>query len=68
MLRTDQYSKIVDIPMGRYLVTARHVKSGKTLKLANNNRPDEFVTTLTVEFEPELNFCSRCLAIVYSDR
>jgi hypothetical protein len=65
--RSESYSKINDIPMGKYIVTAIHLPSGKQLKLSNYNGPDNYVSSLTIEFETELNYCSRCMAIAYSD-
>lgn len=66
--RSATYSKINDIPMGKYIVTAKHVPTGKALKLADNNGDGEFSSSLTIGFEPELNFCDRCMTIMYSDR
>ena len=66
--RTAYYSKINDIPMGRYMVTAKHLPTGKQLKLSNYNGQDNYSNSLSIEFEPELNYCTRCMAIAYSDR
>jgi hypothetical protein len=66
--RSEFYSKINDIPMGKYIVTAKHLPSGKTLKLSNYNEPDNYTYSLSIEFEPELNYCNRCMAIAYTDR
>lgn len=65
--RSETYSKINDIPMGRYIVTAKHLPSGKNLKLSDYSGPDNYSYSLTIEFEPQLNYCNRCMAIAYSD-
>ncbi|HKO82339.1 MAG TPA: carboxypeptidase-like regulatory domain-containing protein [Chitinophagaceae bacterium] len=65
--RSESYSKINDIPMGKYVVTAKYLPSGKQLKLSDYNGQDNYVPSLTIEFEPELNYCNRCMAIAYSD-
>lgn len=54
--------------MGKYIVTAKHLPSDKALKLSNYNGPDNYTHSLAIGFEPELNYCNRCMAIAYSDR
>jgi hypothetical protein len=66
--RSESYSKINDIPLGRYIVTAKHLPSGKTLKLSDYSKSDNYTFSLAIEFSPELNYCNRCMAVAYSDR
>lgn len=61
------YSKIVDIPLGRYTISAKHVPTGKVMKL-RNSYDASFVTTLEAEFLPEGNFCDRCMTIDFTDK
>ena len=65
---TDNFKKIPDVPMGRYIVTAKHLPSGKTIKLAHNNGQYNYSNSITIDFEPELNFCNRCMVILYNDK
>lgn len=61
------YSKLTDIPIGQYRVTARHLPTGKTMKLKLDNSSDAYVQELLMEFEPEYTICSNCVTILYSD-
>lgn len=60
------YSQVPDIPVGRYSVTARHLPSGKILKVRTAYE-GSYVQEMITEFEPEFNFCSRCLTIQFTD-
>lgn len=63
---TSTYSQVPDIPIGKYKVTAKHVPTGKPLKL-RKTYPDDYTPVLTVEFEPEFTFCDRCLTIDFTN-
>lgn len=63
---TSTYSQVPDIPIGKYTVTAKHVPTGKSLKL-RRAYPDDYAPNLAVEFEPEFTFCDRCLTIDFTD-
>jgi hypothetical protein len=65
---TPLFKKIEDLPIGRYTVTARHLPSGKTIKLAHNDNQFQYASSITIDFEPELNFCSRCVTILYNEK
>jgi hypothetical protein len=64
---TENYSRINDIPIGRYTVTAKHLPSGRQLKLSCNNGQHNFTPSLSIDFEPALNYCTKCMAIVFSE-
>lgn len=64
---SGHYSQVVDIPLGRYKITAKHIPTGKVMKLASTyNEP--FSTTLENEFVPAGNFCDRCMTINFTDK
>lgn len=65
--QTGTYSQVPDIPIGKYKITAKHLPTGKILKLSKEYGED-FVTTLETEFMPEGNFCDRCLTIHFTDK
>ncbi|HYE55072.1 MAG TPA: carboxypeptidase-like regulatory domain-containing protein [Chitinophagaceae bacterium] len=65
--RTDNFSKIPDVPIGRYTVTARHVPTNRKLKLLVEEASDEFAESVTMDFFPELNYCTRCVRLIYTD-
>jgi hypothetical protein len=65
--QTSTYSQVPDIPIGKYKITAKHVPSGKILKL-RKAYGENFVTNLEAEFLPEGNFCERCLTIDFTDK
>ena len=66
--RTDNFSKIPDVPIGKYTVTARHVTTNRQLKLRVEEMSTEYKETVTMEFFPELNYCSKCVRILYTDK
>ena len=51
---TTDYGRIVDIPLGRYVMSAMYTgESGKfPLKLRNHFSEDEYVSSLVINFEP----------------
>lgn len=64
--RTDAYFKLMDIPLGRYILTARY--QGQDLQL-KNLMTNESGKTLTLNFEPRIDlagaYCSNCALIEY---
>lgn len=64
--RTDAYFKLVDIPLGRYIVTARY--QGQDLQL-KNLMTNERSKTLTLNFEPRIDlagaYCSNCAILEF---
>lgn len=65
--QTSTYSQVPDIPIGKYNVSAKHLISGKQLKLRTAYQGD-YAASMIAEFEPEFNFCERCLTIQFSDQ
>lgn len=65
--QTSTYSQVPDIPIGKYNITAKHVPSGKLLKLRTAYE-GSYASNMVAEFDPELNFCSRCLTIQFTER
>lgn len=65
---SDHFKLLKDVPIGKYKVTATHLPSGKKLKLAPHNNQENFGDSITLYFEPELNFCTNCSVIVFTDR
>ncbi|MBX2920917.1 MAG: carboxypeptidase regulatory-like domain-containing protein [Chitinophagaceae bacterium] len=61
------YSQVPDIPIGKYMITAKHIPTDKTLKLRTAYEGD-YDTSMVTVFEPEFNFCSRCLTIQFTDQ
>lgn len=62
--QTATYSQVVDIPIGKYIVTAKHIPTGKTLKLRRAYE-GEYSNSMVAEFEPEYNFCYQCMTIQF---
>lgn len=64
--QTPGYLKLLDIPLGRYLVKATY--QGRQLPL-KNNITNATGTELTLDFEPEINrtggWCENCASIEY---
>lgn len=64
--RTDAYYKLMDIPLGRYKLTAKH--EGRVLQLMNYIT-NQTGTELTLDFEPAINVpgtvCNNCAIIEY---
>jgi hypothetical protein len=60
--RTDYYSRIVDVPLGRYEISGRYLPTGEQV-LIRINGEGEYGTSLTVDFEEELNYCTTCVAL-----
>lgn len=58
------YAQVVDIPIGKYLVTAKHIPTGKMLKLRRAYEGN-YSTNMVAEFEPEFNFCTQCMTIQF---
>lgn len=65
---SDNFKLLKDVPIGKYEVTAKHLPTGKRLKLAPHNSQDDFNDSMVLYFEPELNFCNNCTVIVFTDR
>lgn len=55
------------LSLPEYTVTAKHIPTGKTLKLRTAYEGD-YGNSMVAGFEPELNFCSRCLTIQFTDQ
>jgi hypothetical protein len=60
--RTDYYSRIVDIPVGRYEISGRYLPTGEQV-LVRINGEGNYGTSVTVDFEEELNYCTTCVAL-----
>jgi hypothetical protein len=61
---TDGYN-IYDIPMGRYTISASF--NGTPLKLSRWNTDEPFVTSLLVDFQPQIaQQCNNCIKLVYN--
>lgn len=63
--RTPAYSKVLDMPIGRYVVTARYVPTDGparplTVRLEGTG---EYAAALTADFEPEMMSCKNCLRL-----
>ncbi|WP_266368718.1 carboxypeptidase-like regulatory domain-containing protein [Tellurirhabdus rosea] len=65
--RTKLYAKIVDIPIGRYKITAVHKPTGRRLRLqASYDQP--LAESLTQDFygDDSPTFCNDCMRIEYA--
>jgi hypothetical protein len=60
--RTDYYSRIVDVPLGRYEISGRYLPTGEQV-LIRMNGEGNYGTSLTIDFEEELNYCTMCVAL-----
>jgi hypothetical protein len=60
--RTDYYSRIVDIPVGRYEISGRYLPTGEQV-LVRIHGEGNYGTSVTVDFEEELNYCTTCVAL-----
>ncbi len=57
--------QILDLPIGRYKITARY--NGETLKLRRWNTEDSFGTELILDFEPQIAAqCDNCFKLEYN--
>lgn len=64
--RTDTYGKLVDIPIGRYTVTAKYQSSA--IKLRNKLDPSStFSNSMTLDFEPSTSIGSNMAVIEYKE-
>ncbi|MCG2616026.1 carboxypeptidase-like regulatory domain-containing protein [Terrimonas sp. NA20] len=67
--RTDNYGKLVDVPIGRYNVSAVHI-SGSTrrpLKLQNRVSDGPFESVLQIDFEPSIIWGNNIAALGYKE-
>ena len=62
--RTDLFSKIIDVPMGRYTVTAKHIPTNKQLKILVEEQNTTYAPLATFDFNPELNYCRECVRLL----
>jgi hypothetical protein len=65
--QTELYSKIEDLPIGRYSITARHTPPGEAptaLKVRLYGR-GEWGSSVVADFEPEANSCSNCMDLQF---
>jgi hypothetical protein len=65
--RTELYSKIEDIPIGRYSISARHLPPGEAptdLKVRLYNI-GEWGSSVVADFEPEANSCRNCMDLQF---
>ncbi|MDJ1485139.1 carboxypeptidase-like regulatory domain-containing protein [Cytophagaceae bacterium YF14B1] len=68
--RSDNYSKLVDVPMGRYTVTAvyKSASGDKPLKLRDRSiYNSQFTSSMQLDFQPESMYCSNCSNIEYTE-
>lgn len=68
--RTDSYSKLPDIPIGKYKITAVYKDSAGDipLKLKNFSVPNStYSNTLEFDFEPQTGYCFNCAIIDYME-
>ena len=49
---TAHYNSLVDIPIGRYTVSAIYLKTNQRLKLRVTDSDDAYAATMTLDFEP----------------
>jgi hypothetical protein len=66
---TEDYSRLVDIPLGRYRMTAYYNgEAGKMpLKLRKHFSDDEYDSELTIDFEPETMWGNNIAFISYTE-
>lgn len=67
---TESYGKLLDLPIGRYIVSA--VYKGEdgdiAVKLKNfQNQNSEYVLNLMIDFEPQTSSCFNCVDIIYRE-
>lgn len=67
--RTDNYGKLVDVPIGRYNISAVHVSGSvrKPLKLQNRVTNGPFESTLQIDFEPSIIWGDNIAALGYKE-
>lgn len=59
--------QILDVPIGRYKITARY--NSQTLKLRRWNTEDSFATELILDFEPQIPAqCDNCFKLEYNTK
>jgi hypothetical protein len=65
--RSETFSKIVDVPIGRYRVTARYAPPGgapRPLAVRVEARdPKPYAASVVADFEPELTSCRNCMRV-----
>ncbi|RYZ88622.1 MAG: carboxypeptidase regulatory-like domain-containing protein, partial [Proteobacteria bacterium] len=64
---TETYGKLVDVPIGRYNVTAEYISGGirKALQLKNRVSDGPYTNKLQIDFEPEIIWGFNIAAIGY---
>jgi hypothetical protein len=63
--RTPSFSKILDVPIGRYRVTARHVPPGAAPRAVpiRVERGGAYAASVVADFAPEGMACKNCLRL-----
>jgi hypothetical protein len=67
---TETYSRIVDVPIGKYKITAIHLPTGKRLKLCNimdDIYRDDKTVTLDFYGESSPLACNNCMSLYYKE-
>jgi hypothetical protein len=66
---TENYGKLVDVPIGRYNVSAEYISgtTRKILKLQNRVTNGPFSNTLQIDFEPEITWGFNIAVIGYKE-
>jgi hypothetical protein len=67
--RTDNYGKLVDVPIGRYNVSAVYISGStrKPLKLQNRVTYGSFESVLQIDFEPSIIWGNNIAAVGYRE-
>lgn len=66
---TENYGKLVDVPIGRYNISAEYISGGtrKSLKLQNRVSNGPFSNTLEIDFEPAITWGFNIAVIGYKE-
>lgn len=58
---TKSYDRIEDVPIGRYTITGTYLPTGQAVLIRPVNQ-GEYATSVTADFEEELNYCRICMS------
>ncbi|AHM60555.1 hypothetical protein D770_11490 [Flammeovirgaceae bacterium 311] len=67
---TESYSKLLDLPIGKYNISAVYKGASEELpiKLKNfENQNSEYVSNLVIDFEPQTSSCFNCVNLLYNE-
>ncbi|MGA0557642.1 carboxypeptidase-like regulatory domain-containing protein [Larkinella sp. VNQ87] len=67
--RTNSYGKLVDVPIGRYRISAVHEPSGAKIRVRNKNGTFAADGTVTLDFYGNQSpwYCFNCMVIEYGE-